>query len=161
MPDRFPTNTTFGPARDPATTELLGEPISVYARAQALADRVLVDVSAWATTGPDGMLDGFTVPVAITRALWAVIDIGDARDYPHEPRWRTRARQRGESTRGRAHDVLWLAAVAARCAPDRDIVRYAVLMTMESMGDTLVQKTVRLEARIDGDGVTIGFPEDF
>jgi hypothetical protein len=160
MPDRFPTDTTSDPAGDPATTELFGEPISVYTRAQAITEGVLVDVTAWASSGPDGMLGGFTVPVAITRTLWAVIDI-DARDNPHEPRWRTRARQRGESTRGRARDVLWLAAVAARCAPDRDIVRYPVLMTLEGTGGTLVPKTLRIEARIDGDGVTIGFSEDF
>jgi hypothetical protein len=98
--------------------------------------------------------------VAFTHTVWAVIDIA-ARDNPHEPRWRTRARQRGESTRGRAHDVLWLAAVAARCAPDCDIVRYAVLMTLEGTGGSLVPKTLRIKARIDGDGVTIGFSEDF
>jgi hypothetical protein len=160
MPDRFPTDTTSNPALDPATTELCGEPISIYTRAQALADGVLVDVTPWASSGPDGMLGGFTVPVAITRTLWAVIDI-DARDNPHEPYWHTRARQGGESTRGRAHDVLWMAAVAARSAPDRDIVRYPVLITTESTGGTLVRKTLRVEARIDGDGLTIGFPEDF
>jgi hypothetical protein len=160
MPDRFPTDTTSDPAGDPATTDLFGNPISVYTRAQAVADGVLVDVTAWASTGRDGMLGGFTVPVAFTHTVWAVIDIA-ARDNPHEPRWRTRARQRGESTRGRAHDVLWLAAVAARCAPDCDIVRYAVLMTLEGTGGSLVPKTLRIKARIDGDGVTIGFPEDF
>jgi hypothetical protein len=45
--------------------------------------------------------------------------------------------------------------------PDRDIVRYPVLMTMEGTGGRLVQETLRIEARMDGDGVTIGFPEDF
>jgi hypothetical protein len=62
MPDRFPTDTTSDPAGDPATTDLFGEPISVYTRAQAVADGVLVDVTAWASTGPEGMLGGFTVP---------------------------------------------------------------------------------------------------
>jgi hypothetical protein len=50
---------------------------------------------------------------------------------------------------------------AGKPQPVRDIVRYPVLMTMEGTGGTLVQKTLRIEARIDGDGVTIGFPEGF
>ena len=45
--------------------------------------------------------------------------------------------------------------------PDRDAVRYPVLMTVKGTGGRLVRKTFRLEARIDADGVTIGFPEDF
>jgi hypothetical protein len=57
--------------------------------------------------------------------------------------------------------VLWLAAVAARRSPDRGSVPYAVLMTVEGTGGRLVRKTLTVEARIDGDGVTIGFPEDF
>lgn len=36
-------------------TELFGEPISVYSRAQAIEDGFLVDVTAWAGDGPDGM----------------------------------------------------------------------------------------------------------
>jgi hypothetical protein len=96
--------------------------------------------------------------MAITRALWAVIDV-DRRDP--EPRWCRLALERGESTRRRAHDVLWLAAVAARRFPDRDAVRYAVLVTTEGTGGRLVRKTLSVEAHIDGHGVTIGFPEDF
>jgi hypothetical protein len=157
--DRFPTDKTTVPAVDPGTHDLFGEPIAIYTRAQALADGVLVDVTAWASSGPDGMLGGFTVPVAITRALWDVIDIDHHGD--DEARWRTLARERGESARGRAHDVLGLAAMAARRNPDRDTVRYAVLMTVEGTGGRLARKTLSVEARIDGDGVTIGFAEDF
>jgi hypothetical protein len=52
-------------------------------------------------------------------------------------------------------------SIEARRSPDRDAVRYAVLVTTEGTGGRLVRKTLRVEARIDGDGVTIGFPEDF
>jgi hypothetical protein len=158
MSGRFPFDQRNERATVRDTTELFGEPISVYTRAQALADGVLVDVTAWASSGPDGMLGGFSVPVAIPRALWAVIDIDHGRP---EAAWHTRVRARGESTRGRAHDVVWLAAVAARRSPDSQAVRYSVLMTVEGKSGRLVQRTVSVEARLDGDGVTIGFPEDF
>ena len=106
------------------------------------------------------MLGGFRLPVAITRALWAVIDI-DAPDGRDEPRWHLLARRRGESTRGRAHDVLWMAAVAARRNSETDRVGYSVLITTEGKSGRLVRKRVTLEMVIDGDGITIGFPEDF
>lgn len=45
-------------------TCLFGEPISVYTRAQALEDGALVDVASTAREA------GFTMPVALTRAVW-------------------------------------------------------------------------------------------
>jgi hypothetical protein len=156
---RLTTAPTLGSASIPLS-EIFGEPISVYTRADAIADGMLVDVTAWASDGPDGMLGGFTVPVAITRSLWIAIDIY-TRDDPGEPRWHRLAREGGESTRGRAHDVLWLANLAARRAVGRDRTHYPVLITLKGPDGTLVPKTIRLEMRIDGDGVTIGVPEDF
>lgn len=141
-------------------TAFFGEPISIYTRQQAIEDGVLVDVSAWAGTGPEGMLGGFLVPVAVTRALWDIIDIDDL-DGHEEPRWRAVARGHGESTRGRAHDVLWMARVAASRNPRGDRIQFPVLMTVEGGSGRLVRKRLTLEARIDGDGVTIGLPEDF
>lgn len=44
--------------------EILGEPISVYTRAQALADGLLVEAGALAREA------GFVVPVVLTRAAW-------------------------------------------------------------------------------------------
>jgi hypothetical protein len=160
MPDRFPTDTTSDPAGDPGDHRSVRQPdLGVHPRAGRRGRRTRGRdcVGEYRTRRDAGRLHR---AVAFTHTVWAVIDIA-ARDNPHEPRWRTRARQRGESTRGRAHDVLWLAAVAARCAPDCDIVRYAVLMTLEGTGGSLVPKTLRIKARIDGDGVTIGFSEDF
>ena len=121
---------------------------------------MLVDVTAWASDGPEGLLGGFSVPVAITRSLWIALDI-DTREDPGEPRWHRLAREGGESTRGRAHDVLWLGALAARRAVGSDRTRYPVLIRLEGPDGSLVPKTVWVEVRIDGDGVTIGVPEDF
>ena len=55
MSDRFPTDNAPDSAPDLAT-DLFGEPISVYTRAQAVADGVLIDVTAWASSGP-GVMD--------------------------------------------------------------------------------------------------------
>ena len=150
-----------GEGQSPATDEgFWGAPISVYSREQAIEDGVLMDVTAWAGIGPEGMLGGFLVPVAITRALWNIIDIDDPTSG-QEPRRRALVRGRGESTRGRAHDVLWMASVAARRNSNRDRLRFVVLMTVEDQSGRIARKRLTLEARIDGDGVTIGFPEDF
>jgi hypothetical protein len=140
-----------------------GAPISVYTRQQGIEDGVLVDVTAWASSGPEGMLGGFTVPVAITAALWAVVNVGDAdsRVLTEDARWRALARRNGESTRGRAHDALWMLRVAVQRNPRTDRVLYPVLMTVEGRRGGLVRRWLMLEARIDGGGITIGLPEDF
>ena len=147
---------------DPLTA-FFGELNSIYTRQQAIKDGILVDVSQWAGCGPEAMLGGFTVPVAITRALWGVIDLDDTDGRPdaESARWQALARQRGESTRGRAHDVLWMLRVAVERHPQQDRLRYPVLMTVEGKGGRLVRKRLTVEAVLDGDGVTIGFPEDF
>jgi hypothetical protein len=54
-----------------------------------------------------------------------------------------------------------MASVAARRNPDSDRMQFSVLMTMAGKRGRLVRKRLVLEARIDGDGVTIGFGEDF
>lgn len=67
-----------------------------YTRAQAVADGVLVDLSKWAREV------GFRYPVACTTAVWA-----DINAIPT-------SREGCEDVRGRAHDVLTMAALAAR-----------------------------------------------
>ena len=62
------TNTTETTTATP--DDFWGAPISIYTREQAIEDGVLVDVTEWAGSGPNGMLGGFSVPVAMTRALW-------------------------------------------------------------------------------------------
>ena len=77
------------------------EVISVYTRAQAIADGVLIDVTAVAREA------GFRVPVALTAAVWADCV---AWDNEHE--------QTPQDEAGRLWDVLWMASCAARLNSD-------------------------------------------
>ena len=70
-------------------TELFGEVIHRYTRAQALADGVLVDVSETAKEA------GFAVPVALTQAVWAqYVAVPEGVECQDEA--------------GRLWDVLWM-----------------------------------------------------
>jgi hypothetical protein len=115
------------------------EVISVYTRAQAIEDGELIDMTEWASADK-GFHGGFTCPVAMTRALWSVVQVEGT--------------NRSGDTRGRAHDVLWMASLALRRAlrAEQDRARFSV---------KLGRSRVYLLAVIDGDGVTIGQPEDF
>lgn len=121
-------------------TDVFGPPIFVYTRAQAIEDGELVDVSEWASRRE--MTGGFACPVAMTRALWALV----SEERPHE------------DTRGRAHDVLWLASLALRGALAREDDRADFDVTVTGRDG---KRKRSLRAVADGDGVTIGFPEDF
>jgi len=70
--------------------------IHTYTRAQALEDGVLVDVSTMAREA------GFVWPVAVTQAVWALIEA-----IP--PRY-----EGIQSANGRLWDVLWMAYLAIR-----------------------------------------------
>ena len=78
---------------------IFGEVISVYTRAQALADGVLIDAGATAAEA------GFRFPVAITTAVWADCVAWDDADSE---------RQTYQDPSGRLWDVLFMAAYAAR-----------------------------------------------
>lgn len=67
--------------------------ISLYTRADAIADGVLVDVSDMAKEA------GFRWPVTVTRAVWDDIVTPTQRD----------AEEEGQSEKGRLWDILWLA----------------------------------------------------
>lgn len=79
--------------------DLFGEVISVYSRAQAVADGVLIDVT------PEANDAGFKVPVALTAAVWADVVAWSAEDS---------ARQIQQDEHGRLNDLLWAAATLAR-----------------------------------------------
>jgi hypothetical protein len=86
------TNTTTTPVSD-------WELISVYTRARALEDGMLIDVTDLARSA------GFRVPVALTAAAWAdCVAWDEAADGPHQ------------NERGRAWDIVMLAHLAARQA---------------------------------------------
>lgn len=80
-------------------TEIFGEPIHTYTRAQALDDGILVDVTAMAREA------GFSCPVAISRAAWA--DCVEWTDADSK-------RQTYQDESGRLWDVIWMASRAAR-----------------------------------------------
>jgi len=121
-------------------TEVFGDVISVYTREQAIEDGVLVDVTEWGSS-TKGFIGGFNCPVVFTRALWGAVE----------------TKTTNQDTRGRAHDVLFMASLALKAALARklDGTNFQVLLRVGRK----VKQILRVVA--DGDGVTIGFPEDF
>ncbi len=121
-----------------------GTTIDIYTRREALADGVLVDVTAQAS--PAQMLGGFKVPVAVTAALWHAI----AAMPP--------SLQGLADERGRLHNVLWMARLA--------VSRRAELFDVVLQFAGTRKRTHRLRVHVGPDecgtvSVTIGFPEDF
>jgi hypothetical protein len=78
---------------------IFGKVISVYTRAQAIADGVLIDITGEANEA------GFKVAVAITAAAWAEVVAWSEEDS---------ARQIHQDERGRLNDLLWVAVTLAR-----------------------------------------------
>jgi len=78
-------------------TELFGEPISVYTRARAIADGVLHDVT------PTAKEAGFTIPVALTHAVWVDCVLWDEEIEARKPQYT------GQDEAGRLWDVLFMA----------------------------------------------------
>ena len=117
--------------------------ISVYTRAQAIEDGVLVDVSETAKEA------GITVPVALTARVWHEIVVPDDRSRPY-----------GQSEEGRLWDVLWMFRHSARIAGG-DILTFKVIVIMKER----LRRTITLKAICSGgdDGepvITIMFPEE-
>jgi len=121
--------------------EIFGPPIHVYTRAEAIADGVLVDVSEWARE------KGINAPTVFSQHLWNVVDVDGKRN-------------RGcQSTRCRADDVLFMALLCLGRAN-----RAGKLVDGPHPFDLLLshgrKKKATLYVEVDGDGVTIMFPED-
>jgi len=87
--------------------------ISKYTRAQALEDGVLVDVTDTAREA------GFKVPVALTRAVWALVE-------PTKEETEVDL----QDAQGRLWDLLSVAAWRARTAPGSDELRFGVLFRL-------------------------------
>lgn len=89
-----------------------GKPVSVYTREQAVADGLLVDLSAIV---PDVCRQHYHYPVACTAAVWAIIDKA-ARNRPY-----------GNSVAGIVHDILWMSRVWRReISPNTVITRVII-----------------------------------
>lgn len=95
------------------STDFWGEPIHTYTRADALADGVLVDVTATAREA------GFRIPVALAANVWA--DINDLSG---------RYVCAGQSPEGRLWDLLFMAAHAARRRENRDRSEFVYALIM-------------------------------
>jgi hypothetical protein len=134
------------------TSELFrdADVISTYTRKDALADGTLVDLTKWASSGPEGMMGGFKVPVAVTSAVW-----GEINDIP-------KSKQGIRDVRGRAHDVLTMAVMAARQAkPGNSEVLFRVIMDISaSPGRYQTYKLVIGPGDIGEPVVTIMRPEE-
>jgi hypothetical protein len=129
--------------------EIFGDVISAYPRAQAIDDGLLVDVTEWASADK-GFVGGFRVPVALTRAAWNLIE-----SIPPKAAGL-------QDVRGRAHDVLFMASLAARMQGDGETrVPFYVKMHIRA-GIRKVCLFVDIGPGDSGEPVvTIGFPEDF
>ena len=96
-------------------TEYFGEPISVYTRAQAIEDGVLIDVSD--TDADIAREAGFKIPVAMTRAAWDDCVAWDDNDS---------RRQTYQDLSGRLWDVLYMGSLAGRAQPDAASILYSL-----------------------------------
>ena len=98
-----------------------------YTRKQAIEDRVLIDLTEWASE------TGFRVPVACTHAVWA--------DHIEPP---SGTHEMGQSERGRAHDVLWMMYLAIkRLPPGQNELKFEVIFLNKELDhETVTLKTV-------------------
>jgi hypothetical protein len=119
--------------------ETFGEPISVYSRAQAIEDGMLVDVTEWGSRDK-GFHGGYACPVAFTAAVWSDVKVEGTR--------------RSGDTRGRAHDVLWMSSLAMRRAMAKGEDRASFVVKLGRLN-------VQMMVVADGDGITIGYRSDF
>jgi hypothetical protein len=119
-------------------TDFYGEPISVYTRAQAIEDGILVDVTEWAS--PNQMMGGFTCPVAFTKAVWAKIE---------------KPSKSGEDLRGRAHDILWMGGLAARRHQAEMFAGEHIPYRLKLAG-----RFWNMHLVMDGDGILIGLADE-
>ena len=122
-----------------------------YSRADALNDGELVDVTEWASH-EKGFFGGFYVPVAFTRALYNTLE-----DIP-EPE------KESQDLRGRAHDVLFLAAAALRGAreiQESDATFEVIVATKENPLRLLELYVIAAPGDNGEPVVTIGYPADF
>ena len=123
--------------------------LSAYSRAEALEDGALVDVT------PTAHEAGFRYPVAITQALQAMLEPGEAEQAL------------GQSYEGRLWDVLWMAWLSARRTKgDRFTFQVILAEASPDAPDGLLLPEVTLVAVCGPDDhgepvITIGLPNDF
>ena len=127
-----------------------GSYISVYTRAQAIEDGVLVDVSQMAKEA------GFLLPVAVTQALWDKYIVWDTQDTE---------RQTYQDTSGRLWDVLFMLRMTAKPLKPLNSSLIYTLRVVPRGGKHRTAKVTRLKAVLSqGDQgepvLTIMLPEE-
>ena len=131
--------------------------ISVYTRQQAIADGVLVDVSA----SSEARDAGFKVPVALTEAVYQRFVAWDNNEV------RPEQQALGQSTAGRLWDVLYMASLAIRRSSNQrgdSTLRYE-LYVIERDGFSTTPRSIKLKLH-SGSGdhgehvITIMLPEE-
>jgi hypothetical protein len=111
--------------------------VHVYTRAQAIADGVLVDVTATAREA------GFRVPVAVTAAVWADCVA-----------WNQALELHPQDEAGRLWDLLRMAELEARRAPAAAAQRFGVLrVPSRGWRPELVELMAHIGAGDDGEPV--------
>lgn len=103
------------------------EIISVYTRAQAIEDGILVDLSQFKEPAEAG----FKFPMACTAAVWALIDPSDMAP--------------GNSITGRLWDLCWMMKNAARRARG-SVINFRVIFTLKARNGRWVQRETALKA---------------
>ena len=111
--------------------------ISRYTRANAIDDGVLVDVTQQARE------TGIRLPTVITDHLHCVLE-----EIPET--------SRGQDWRGRLHDVLWMTFLKLKAMQARQSEDFPAEVKVIIDGQTQT-----LWAVVDGDGLTIMYPEDY
>ena len=94
--------------------DILGEPIAVYSRRQAIEDGVLVDLMQPETVGLVREA-GFKFPVAMTAGAFAATVAAIGERLPE-----------GQDIQGRLWDVLWMLSCAIKTAGSTDRVKFRV-----------------------------------
>lgn len=116
-------------------SDIFGEVIHAYTRAQGIADGELVDVSETAREA------GFRFPVALTRAVWADCVEWSESDAKRQSRTH-------QDKNGRLWDVLFMASRAVKLAQrGRDRVLYTIARVPRG-GRASAPSPVRLRVHI-------------
>ena len=121
--------------------------IATYTRAQAIDDGVLMDLTPWAHAG--AMRGGWTIPIAATAKVWAKVT-----NIP---------RDLVEDVRGRAHDLLWMAAQAARRTPGSGTAHFRMLLNRNEGGKRLRNLDLQVQVHPGDHGepvATIMLPDE-
>ena len=132
------------------STNLFGEVVFTYTRAQAIADGVLVDVTETAREA------GFNWPVALTQAAWEDCVAWNDRD--------SEIQGVHQDQDGRLWDVLWMAYMAIRGRPGQDRLLYPLhRVPRDGMSSDAVETVLKIVAGPGDQGepvVTIMLPEE-